>query len=322
MINICYNHNPKHYICTKIDIKKMKKNILEVTTAMMPLSEYALSHDNKFYLSDTLEQENPIRSNYNDRPIKLMFSTIIICVDADIDMRINLKEIHLSPGCMLYIPEGSILDIVRYNRPSRFVSICISDVDTRFVSNTSTEINMLRIYSHDVTPTHLEPIIVQRLVEVYLMLKKSIEDPMLKYRNDAIRGYLLAFAAYASSAIETQQETTTNSRISRGDELFNQFLILVRQHHAQYREVAFYADKLNITPKYLGAIVNKASDRRPLDWISDFTILDAKAMLASRQYTVQQVSDTLNFPNASFFVKYFKKAVGCTPGQYMNKIQK
>lgn len=39
-------------------------------------------------------------------------------------------------------------------------------------------------------------------------------------------------------------------------------------------------------------------------------------MLKSNKYTVQQVSDLLNFANASFFGKYFKAVVGCSPRKY------
>ena len=39
-------------------------------------------------------------------------------------------------------------------------------------------------------------------------------------------------------------------------------------------------------------------------------------MLRTGNYTVQQVSDALNFPNSSFFGKYFKAAVGCSPRRY------
>ncbi len=47
-------------------------------------------------------------------------------------------------------------------------------------------------------------------------------------------------------------------------------------------------------------------------------MLDAKALLKSGKYTVQQVSDMLNFPNQSFFGTYFKKESGVSPKAYMS----
>jgi len=57
---------------------------------------------------------------------------------------------------------------------------------------------------------------------------------------------------------------------------------------------------------------------RPVEWIRDYVMLDAKALLKSGKYTVQQVSDMLNFPNQSFFGTYFKKESGISPKAYMS----
>ena len=59
-----------------------------------------------------------------------------------------------------------------------------------------------------------------------------------------------------------------------------------------------------------------SSGRYAGQWIRDYVVLEAKALLKSGEYTVQQVSDRLNFANQSFFGSYFKKAVGCSPSAY------
>lgn len=76
------------------------------------------------------------------------------------------------------------------------------------------------------------------------------------------------------------------------------------------------AGKLCISPKYLSHVVRSVSGRHPGDWIRDYVVLEAKALLKSGKYTVQQVSDSLNFPNQSFFGTYFKKATGVSPMAY------
>lgn len=73
---------------------------------------------------------------------------------------------------------------------------------------------------------------------------------------------------------------------------------------------------LSIAPKYLSHVVRSVSGRHPGDCIRDYVVLEAKALLKSGKYTVQQVSDSLNFPNQSFFGTYFKKATGVSPMAY------
>lgn len=85
------------------------------------------------------------------------------------------------------------------------------------------------------------------------------------------------------------------------------------------RSISYYADKLCVTSKYLSQVVYKVSGRFAGDWITDFVILEAKALLKSRKYTVQQIADKLNFANQSFFGKYFKDKVGCSPSEYQKE---
>ena len=99
--------------------------------------------------------------------------------------------------------------------------------------------------------------------------------------------------------------------------LFEKFLEQVQTHYTEHRSVGFYAEQLCLTPKYLSQVILKASGRYANDWIRDYVILEAKALLKSGRYTVQQVGDLLNFPNASFFGRYFKAVVGCSPRRYM-----
>ena len=52
------------------------------------------------------------------------------------------------------------------------------------------------------------------------------------------------------------------------------------------------------------------------EWIDDYVVLEAKALLKSTNMTIQQISYELNFPSQSFFGKYFKRSVGLSPLEY------
>ncbi len=111
----------------------------------------------------------------------------------------------------------------------------------------------------------------------------------------------------ASNAQETGQ---------RHGEVMMQFLQLLRQHYRDHRDVGFYADKMNISAKYMSTLVKKASGKPAIQWIEDYVILDAKAQLSSTVNTIQQIAFDLNFPSQSLFGRYFKRAVGMSPSDY------
>lgn len=112
-------------------------------------------------------------------------------------------------------------------------------------------------------------------------------------------------------------EITTNSKaLTRREELLTHFIGLLFQFHRQERSIQFYADKMSLTPKYLSKVIREASGKSVSQWIDEMVIMEAKAMLKSSNLTVLQISEKLNFPNASFFGSYFKKRTGISPIQY------
>ena len=102
----------------------------------------------------------------------------------------------------------------------------------------------------------------------------------------------------------------------RYNEYFGRFLQLLSENFKKERQVKFYADKLCITPKYLTTIVRELSGKSVSKWIHGIVIREACYKLIHGVESVQQISYELNFPNQSFFGKYFKSYVGCSPSEY------
>ena len=106
--------------------------------------------------------------------------------------------------------------------------------------------------------------------------------------------------------------------VTKSEQLCRNFTQLVLQHYTQTREVAWYAQQLGITHAYLSLIVKQVTGRTCGEIISAMVIMDAKSQLKSTHLSVQDISDSLNFANVSFFGKYFKRYVGMSPLEYRN----
>ena len=91
---------------------------------------------------------------------------------------------------------------------------------------------------------------------------------------------------------------------------------LVRDNYREYRNVAWYADKLCVTPKYISQVVKDTTGRTALDWIDEFTIIESKALLRSTELSIDQIAVKLNFGSSSLFSKYFKRVTGLSPRGY------
>ena len=53
-----------------------------------------------------------------------------------------------------------------------------------------------------------------------------------------------------------------------------------------------------------------------MQWINRYVIQQAKIKLRYNDQPVWEIAEEMNFANASFFSKFFKKETGMTPKQY------
>ena len=73
---------------------------------------------------------------------------------------------------------------------------------------------------------------------------------------------------------------------------------------------------LAVAAKYLTTIIRKTSGRTAAEWIDDYVVLEAKNLLKYSTMSIQEIAYCLNFPNQSFFGKYFRSHTGMTPSAY------
>ena len=97
------------------------------------------------------------------------------------------------------------------------------------------------------------------------------------------------------------------------------FMKMVENSDGRNRRVDDFADRLNITPKYLSTLLKETLNRRPSEIIHFYTMKAIERRLRYTDMTMQEIANELNFPNASFFGKYFKEHAGMTPMDFRRK---
>lgn len=103
---------------------------------------------------------------------------------------------------------------------------------------------------------------------------------------------------------------------SRKDEVLQKFVTTLYRKYRTEHEVSYYAEQQFLTSRYFSAIVKEKSGKSPSQWISTALLVDAKKMLSDTNMSIKEVSDTLCFPNQSYFGKWFKNLTGTGPLNY------
>lgn len=127
-------------------------------------------------------------------------------------------------------------------------------------------------------------------------------------------------ASYLDMSILEKYKQQKNNRRIRSEEIFERFILDVKEYCSLHRDVRFYADKLSVSSKYLSQISKEISNKTANDWINEFVILEIKSLLKSTNLTIKEISYRMNFTNQSFFGKYFKKHLGIAPKKYVRSI--
>ena len=137
-------------------------------------------------------------------------------------------------------------------------------------------------------------------------------------REEITKALLFSFIAELSFIYSRQ---TVLVGTNRQKQIVDDFFRLLHKYHKQERSPSFYSNKLCMTSKYLSSILKQSTDCTLYQWITNFSLQEAKILLKSSDMTISQISEELNYPNSSFFARFFKKHTGMTPLQFRNNRQ-
>lgn len=145
------------------------------------------------------------------------------------------------------------------------------------------------------------------------------EDILLAYQipnhhsEDLIKGYLrVLFSKIANHAAEPSPAAKENP-------LCDKFLSLLSQENPLLHRVAAYAELLQTSPQNLNQACKKKTGKTASEHINSQLILEAKRNILHTDQNINQIADLLQFNDASYFVKFFKKHTGETPHQFRER---
>ena len=161
--------------------------------------------------------------------------------------------------------------------------------------------------------------IIEGVRNWFQMASYTYRDRGNIFRNTIIRNRLQnvlleAFDKTQRFAPDVHSQTGT----TRQADLFQRFVALVHEHCTEQREVAFYADQLCISTRYLSTIIRSVAHSTAKEFIDRSVVLEIKMLLGSTELSVQEIAYRLHFPDQSYLGRFFKKHTGVSPTEFRN----
>lgn len=118
---------------------------------------------------------------------------------------------------------------------------------------------------------------------------------------------------------QAEEKDNENTDTERRRMLFMQFMKLLHTHIREQHTVDYYASRLCITPQYLNRVVRHISGQTISGWIGKVLTGEIARQLENTASSVQQIAETLNFPDQATLTKFFKRQTGTSPTDYRKK---
>lgn len=250
-------------------------------------------------------------------PVRADVIGLVVMYEGEAHININTRSFVVGKNMALMIIPSSIYKIECSDNARGFIfavstSLLHFDMNISFGSVVPIGLQMYNNPCFTITET-AGKILGKYIDLIYSLVKNG------SYDINVMRGQLSSLFFFMNSIMEkyvNERQLNSNSCDNRNSRLMSDFIKLLTENFRTEHRIAFYADKLCLTPKYFSSLIKQTSGKSASDWIDGIIISEAKLLLLYSDLSVQQIAYQLSFPTASFFGTYFKRHTGMTPGDF------
>ena len=160
----------------------------------------------------------------------------------------------------------------------------------------------------------------QRLLDDFHRLRDRMEDRHLQFYHQ-LMGSLCLTMMYDIFEAHAEREAT-DTHTDRTAFIVKQLMALLATGISRTeRDVSYYAERLNVSPKYLSATIKRVTGHSVTSYIDRHTIPILKDYLDDERLSLTQIADRMNFTSLSYFSRYCTKHLGLSPSEYRHSLQ-
>lgn len=255
---------------------------------------------------------------FYDNPARCDSGAIMLCMGGTARVSINLHTGSVREHTLMLLLPGAILLFSEASDDFR-IAYCAFSRDLFAEAS----FRLAPSFFHFLT----ENPITERLddggkgADIWLqMAAYTYADRENMFRNTIIKNRLQnVFLEIYDKIQRNISRRQTGESNNRQQELFRRFISLVHDHCYEQREVAYYADKLCITTRYLSTVIRNVATKSPKEIIDRMVLLEIKVLLQSTDLSVSEIADRMRFPDQSYLGRYFRRHTGLSPTGYRSR---
>ena len=248
-------------------------------------------------------------------PRRMNFLILALCTEGEATYTLDTQEMMIQKNDVLLILDRHVVSNFTASKDLKALCIIIS-VKFFFESIRNVgDVSSLLLLSRNFPVIKLAQEETETFQSYFYLLKTKAADKQNKFRRKLVSTLILAMF-YDLSNVVQRMLNTDSMRQTRAEIIFTKFIKLLEGNFKQERRVGWYAEQLNITPKYLSETIKNVSRRTPNEWIDNYVTIEMRIQLRNSTKSIKEIAEEMNFANQSFLGKYFKEHVGISPSEY------
>ena len=277
--------------------------------------DYVTYYDDRLAIIDSITN---LKRYERKGEMKVDVSIALVCLKGTFSININGETRTVRDNDLLMCRPYIILGNVTSVSDVEFRCICLSpDYLKQMTLLSKATLDAQRTIEKNPI-LHLEQHEVSLFCQYYDLLRSRLTGTPYRHQREITDALLRAFMYEFHDMLE-RFITFKPRNYTAGENLFFSFTELISSSFPKNRSVAWYADQLHITPKYLSAISKETSGHTASEIINQYVVKDVEMLLKRTDLSIKEVANELDFPNLSFFGKYVKRYFGCSPREYREK---
>ncbi|WP_028896637.1 AraC family transcriptional regulator [Prevotella sp. HUN102] len=171
----------------------------------------------------------------------------------------------------------------------------------------------MSLYQNPVLPLSADN--AQKFLDDIHHLRRRINDDSFLFYQEIIASMCLTmmYDIFEFHAIHYGSTATTD----RANYIVKEFLQLLSTGITRTeRNASYFADRLNVSMKYLSSTVKRTTGNTVTSYIDRVTIPILRRYLDDEKLSFSQIADIMNFSSLSYFSRYCIKHLGVTPSEY------
>lgn len=246
------------------------------------------------------------------------YGMILLCTEGEANIRVHFSEWLLKPGAVITLFPGDVVSITHKSEEFkaetlRYAASLLREASLQLEHTVYSELKTDRCRTESPTLTSI-------VSNMFALLRLYFEQEGCTCLDQLVLLQLKAFfLGFYDYLYRNPIKRTADNGSPRTRELFNRFMRELENRYRQSRDVSFYAELLNISPKYLNIVTQRITSHTTKTIINQYVVLQIKQSLTTEEMSIKQLAWEYHFSDLSFFCRYFKQHTGMTPQQFRKR---